>query len=751
MRKLLYSRKAHFLLLLALLLGAVHFSTSEGFVRKKLQYMVFDWFYEMKPRPAPDQVIIVDIDDESLKRIGQWPWPRPVLADIVTGLKAAGAKVVAFDGVLAEPDRTSPANLAALLEDDEALKSELAALPDHDAMLAEAIAQAGNFVSAFTYGSYEEQSGQPALKAGFKAPGDIRADLLAHASRFKTVARFLPALERAAAGNGSFMARPEIDGIIRRTGLLFSDGENLYPALSLEALRVAHGAPVTYSIVRTPPAEQGVIDTDYRLCLLARDPETGKGQCAYSEPPLDGDGMLWIRFRSFDRERDYFPAYKVIDPAFAADRARLAGKIVLMASSAEGLKDLRSSPLDLFIPGVEIHANVVEQILQGDYLIRPPLAEYAEVTFILFIGLLMILLAPVVNALLMAGLCAALTAASFYGAWHAYAHMGILFDPVYPAATILLIFILSTLLAYARTEAERRQVRQAFGFYISPAFMEELAKNPDKLKLGGETRDLTVMFTDIRNFTTISERMSPAALIHLMNDFLTPMSDLVMQSRGTIDKFMGDAMMAFWNAPLDDPDHARHACRAALQMSAALSPLNQKLAEQARAEGKTPLVLQAGIGINTGPAAVGNMGSRQRFAYSALGDTVNLASRLESQTKTYGVEILAGPATRAAVPDFAFLQLDLLRVKGKQEPVAVYALLGDEAYAARIEFSDMKGRHDALMNDYRAGRFAAALEELAGVPPGPLDGFYAMFRERLATLRDNPPPAWDGVFTAISK
>ncbi|HEY8191457.1 MAG TPA: adenylate/guanylate cyclase domain-containing protein, partial [Alphaproteobacteria bacterium] len=310
-------------------------------------------------------------------------------------------------------------------------------------------------------------------------------------------------------------------------------------------------------------------------------------------------------------------------------------------------------------------------------------------------------------------------------------------------------------LTYIRSEAERKQVRQAFGFYISPDFMKELTRDPDKLRLGGETRELSVMFTDIRGFTGISESMSPEALIQLMNDFLTPMSDLVMHNRGTIDKYMGDAMMAFWNAPLDDPDHARHACLSALKMNEALAPINEALRVRAEAERRPPLSLNAGIGINTGPASVGNMGSKQRFAYSALGDTVNLASRLEGQTKTYGVNILIGPQTRRQVPDFATLELDLLRVKGKKEPVHVYTLLGDEAFAASPSFTAWQQTHETMITQYRARDLNGAekmIEKCMELSGGTLAAFYNLYRERIAELRRSPPAAgWDGVFTATGK
>ncbi|MDB5490867.1 MAG: Adenylate cyclase, partial [Micavibrio sp.] len=367
--------------------------------------------------------------------------------------------------------------------------------------------------------------------------------------------------------------------------------------------------------------------------------------------------------------------------------------------------------------------------------------------FMAVIGLLIILLAPFAGAVVLAGLTMLLVGGIGYASWTIFLTHGLLLDPVYPSLTILALFVLASLLAYIRTESERKQVRTAFSHYISPDFMKELTDNPEKLKLGGEMRDLSVMFTDIRGFTSISEKLSPEALIHLMNDFLTPMSSLVMENRGTIDKYMGDAMMAFWNAPLDDPDHARHACITALKMNQALIPINENVKEQG-------IVLAAGIGIYTGRASVGNMGSRQRFAYSALGDTVNTASRLEGQTKAYGVSVLIGESTAAKVQDMALLELDLLRVKGKKEPVRIYTLIGDEVEAQTAAFKNLAERHGRMMAAYRAQDFDVALSlirECMG-QIDLMDGFYNIMADRIGEMQKHPTgDSWDGVYEATSK
>jgi adenylate cyclase len=360
-------------------------------------------------------------------------------------------------------------------------------------------------------------------------------------------------------------------------------------------------------------------------------------------------------------------------------------------------------------------------------------------------------LAPFIGAVSLGAAVAAIISGVFYASVTMF-HKGVLIDPVYPSLTIFVMFVLSSLLTYLRAEMERRAVKQAFGLYISPDYMKELTKNPDQLRLGGEIREISVMFTDIRGFTTISEQLPPAELIQLMNEFLTPMSDLVMSNKGTIDKYMGDAMMAFWNAPMEDKDHARNACITALAMNEALAPINAELAGRATGQGRPPIVLKAGIGVNSGPGAVGNMGSRQRFAYSVLGDTVNLASRLESQTKSYGVDILIGEETAKAVMDMEVLELDLLRVKGKTESARIYTLLG----RVRTErFEKLEPLHIEMLRLYRAGNFAeasGAIDSCVMWAPDHLYAYYAMMRERVSALQNQDPSSgWDGVFTAHSK
>ena len=752
MMKLLTHKWTHFLVLLALLFGAVYFSGSNHEFRKRLQYATFDTYNKIKPRPPSDRVAIIDLDEESLKVLGQWPWPRTVMGNLVTALNDLGAKVVAFDIVFAEPDRTSPSLIAKTLPSGAAydpVKSALEGLPDNDRLFAADIEKAGNVVTGFTRARPEETLRKPyqAAKPTFLVKD--KTSFMERTFAAPGIAENLPAFSMAAAGNGSFMATPDVDGIIRQVSLLVryppekmaGFEPELYPMLGLEALRVDINKKSRLIVAQKK--DKGALDTEYAIKI------------ANFEVPIESDGKIWVYYRHIDHS-EYISAHKLFDPTQKETlREKIKDKIVFIGTSAEGLRDIRSTPLDIFVPGVEVHVNVVEQILQGKFLKRPTIIGGVEAAIIGLAGLLIILFAPFMNVIILGVLTSGLMGCMFLGSWQMYKDMGILLDPVYPSMALSVLFLVSSLLSYIRSEAERQQVRQAFGLYISPVFMDEIAKNPDKLKLGGEVRDLTVMFTDIRSFTTISENLSPEELIHLMNDFLTPMSDLVMGNRGTIDKYMGDAMMAFWNAPLDDPDHARHACLVALKMNDALVPVNEQVKARALAEGRAPVLLNAGIGINTGPCSVGNMGSHQRFAYSALGDAVNLSSRLESQTKVYGVNILIGEETARAVPDLATLEMDLIQVKGKDKPVRIFTLIGDESAAAADDFKQWQTAHNGFLAAYRVADFGCAAQEMKtarDLSQGRLNAYYDMFGTRIAEYTKNPPPDdWGGVFVAKDK
>ena len=745
--RLLTSQIFHTALLLVLLFMAVFFSLVHTRWHEQIRNFTFDYYNIIKPREGSNDVVIVDIDEASLSKVGQMPWPRTVMAELVKNLDEMGAKVITFDIVFAEPDRTSPWAVSEVFKNQpgfEDLTARFSALPDNDALFGIEIGEAGNVVTGFSF-TNENTEITPVQKGIFRGK-----NLEKYVPKLAGASANLKTIERFSAGNGSFYVATDTDGIIRRVPMLVghekprSKMTGIYPSLALETVRVYNG-------------EKGGVVLIGNEKYAEYDPgrfgiegiKMGKSDFMI---PTNARGEFIVYFAPSNRDW-YIPAHTILDKSVPLEKIK--DKIVLIGTSAVGLKDVRSTPLNTFVSGVEVHLNIIDQILHGQFLSRSLEAEGFEALVILTTGLFIIVFAPFIGVVSQTVIVTGVIAALIYAGWYAFSALGMLVDISYPSLSVLAILMLSSVLTYIRSERERRAVRQAFGLYISPDFMKELTADPDKLRLGGEIRDLTVMFTDIRSFTTISEGLAPEELIQLMNDFLTPMSDLVMQNRGTIDKYMGDAMMAFWNAPLDDTYHARNACRAALGMQAALEPINARIRTRALAEGRPATLLNCGIGINTGPCAVGNMGSKQRFAYSTLGDAVNLASRLEGQTKTYDVHILVGESTVKQAPDFAFIEIDLVQVKGKNLPVNVYTLIGDEVVARGQEFQSWCTAHESMLKAYRARDFEGAFklisicEEKSG---GKLETLYALYSERTITMMKNPPPAdWNGVYEAKTK
>ncbi len=706
---------------------------------------VFDYYQRLAPRVYQEvPVRIIDIDDESLAKVGlQWPWPRPVVADMVAQLANAGAAAIVFDVVFAEPDRTSPAQVARIWQQyagADAVADRLTDLPDHDAMLADIIGQAATVVTGFVL--VEEANRQkPRPRAGFATAGDNPRQYLP--GDFQGAIITLPAFEQAAAGNGSFNFFPGRDLVVRSVPLLVRLGDQLLPSIAAEGLRVAQGAR-SYVVKASGASGETAFGANSGVTAL---------KIGNYEVPTNAAGELPVHFTAPVPQR-YLPAWKLLDGS--ADAALLEGHIVLIGTSAAGLRDIRPSPVNPVMPGVEAHAQAIEQVLLGHYLLRPDWSEGLEwlVTILLGAGLILLLLR---GGALWAALFGAGTIALAIGlSWYGYRVHLLLVDPVSPSLAGFMVYLSGSLVGYLRSEAEKRQVRGTFSRYVSPALVEQLAAHPERIKLGGETRVMTFLFCDIRGFTGVSEQYkgNPQGLTRLINRFLTPMTNVILNRQGTIDKYMGDCIMAFWNAPLDDPQHADHACAAALRMFERLDELNATLEAEAQAAGKPFVPIHIGVGLNTGECVVGNMGAKQRYDYSVLGDAVNLASRLEGQSKTYGVDVVVGEATRAAAPGWATLELDLIAVKGKTEAVRIFALLGPADLAADAAFQALDRAHQAMLAAYRRQDWAAveaALPVLRQQRAG-LDDLYDLYAERVALFRAEPPgESWDGVFRATSK
>ncbi|MCW5745173.1 MAG: adenylate/guanylate cyclase domain-containing protein [Alphaproteobacteria bacterium] len=717
----------------------------------RLRNFAFDTFQRLKPRTYDPQwnVRIIDVDEASLAAYGQWPWPRDRIAKLVDKLSEQGAAVIAFDVLFAEPDASSwhrrVRELIAYV-DPETVQRIANAVQDNDRLLADAFAHA-NVVTAYAFDVAERPSRPPALKHGYAISGEDPQRFL---DRYPSVVSTLPLLEAGAKGNGGITPDTDIT-VIRRVPLLLRlQGQpHVYPALGMEAVRVALGAS-TY--VARGATSGGDLPWLARVLSVF---EEGVQSIKVGDRivPTDKNGNLLLYDSGHQAER-FISAKDVLEGR--VPKEKIEGSILFVGTSAAGLKDIRNTAVDSGIPGVEIHAQLVEQIFTDTFLSRPFFAGVVEGAFLLVAGIVFVFVMPRLSAGWKTGLGIAGVALGIGVPWFLFDKQQILVDPIYSPATLALIYAASSASSFMLTERERAQIRGAFGLYLSPDVVEELARNPERLQLGGEERELTVMFTDVRGFTTISEQFDPQGLTRFMNRFLTPMTNIILAERGTIDKYMGDAIMAFWNAPLDVPDHAVHACHAALAMQARLKELNVEWREQAHHEGRNHIPVNIGIGLNTGFASVGNFGSDQRFTYSVLGDDVNLASRLEGQCKGYGVSIIAGDDTKQRAPSFAFVELDLIKVKGKTEPERMFALIGDAAMRESEEFRALLAAHEAFIIEYRAGNFAEARRKATAAKEraeavGWSCTYYDHMRKRLKALVAAPPAIWDGVYEAKEK
>jgi adenylate cyclase len=697
---------------------------------------IFDLYQRLRPSQNTQRpVVIVDIDEESLKAHGQWPWPRTLVARLVDRIAEAGAVAVGFDIIFAEPDGRSPAAYAeAMPELPEAARQALTALPSNDSKLAASFGHVPVVVAMALLRELRGAKAAPVKAASIATRGgDPRPYLIGAPGLLANV----PELQRAARGAGLVTHYPEFDGVVRRVPAIYRVAQTVYPTMAIELIRIAAGGRTM--VVRT--GEDGV------ETVIIGGPDGSSIAI-----PTDQRGRIWVRASRHDPKR-YVSARDVLAGTVGKDR--LEGRLVIIGTSAVGLLDIKSTPIERGMPGVEVHAQLIENILFKDHISRPFYADAVEFFVAVALALILIALLPALGAMrtLMTGV--ALVGIAVAAAWIAFAARGLLFDLSFPLAASFIVYFALTFLNYLREERQRRWVRSAFTRYLSPEVVTELAKNPARLNLGGEMREMTLLFSDIRGFTGISEGLDAARLTQFMNRYLTPMTDAIMAAKGTVDKYMGDAIMAFWNAPLDDAEHARHACRAALTMQERLAALNAALTAEAEAAGKSFSPVVNGIGLNTAVCCVGNMGSEQRFDYSVLGDGVNLASRLEGQTKAYSVPILVGEETRAKAADFALLEIDLIRVKGKRAPARIFALLGGPEMAQSEAHRALEGAQTAFLAAYRAAQWDQAETALAAVRAAggeKLAALCALYAERIAEFRrDPPPPDWDGVFTAETK
>jgi adenylate cyclase len=702
---------------------------------EELRLRSFDFFQTTSPRDsAVRPVVIVDIDESSLSAFGQWPWPRTILADLLTRLYEWQAAAIAFDVIFPEPDRSSLNEAVKHFRDlDDDTRGRLLHLPSNDEVFAQAIGRGNVVLGQAGINAFHPRSLEKPPETAFATVGpDPSPYLIA----FPYILRNLPKLEQAAVGHGLISIRTERDGMVRRVPIVMQAEDKIVPALTLDLLRVATGSST----------------------IMIRTDESGIQSVAVPglELPTDRNGRIWVYFGPHDKAR-FVSAKDVVEGNVAPER--FAGKLVLVGTSAIGLLDVKTTPVLSAMPGVEVHAQLLEAALTNSLLVAPSYAIVVEMIGALIGGGVLALLAPAASVLMLFA-SAALAAAAFVAAsWILFSRYQMLFDATFPLIATLSVYMSMVLMGYFREQLDRRRIRSAFAQYLSPTLVEQLANSPQRLVLGGEERVITVLFSDVRGFTTIAEtyKDNPHGLTTLMNRFLTPLTNAIMARNGTIDKYMGDAVMAFWNAPLDDPAHESDACHAALDMLERVDALNQEREREASTSGTRFVPIKIGIGINTGRCTVGNMGSDLRFQYTVMGDSVNLASRLEGQTKAYGLPILIGSRTAAAVAEqFALLEIDSIRVKGKTEAEVIYAIVGRADVAESPEFRSLQDHWAMLRVCYHKQDWTGALKmidlchcecERLG-----LVGLIDAYADRMRRLEQrSPTPEWDGVFTAETK
>jgi adenylate cyclase len=652
----------------------------------RLRHAIFDAYQHWQPRGSHTSAVrVIDIDEESLARLGQWPWPRSRLAELLERAHALGARALALDISLAEPDRTAPRHLAEQWGSDTELAAALRALPDPDERLAAALERlpvATGFILTARPGGRV-----PRAAAGFAIAGDDPGPRLpSYAGAVAT----LPPLERAARGNGALNFTPDADGVVRRLPLLLRLGDALYPSLVAEALRLAEGA--RSHLVRCSGS---------RLSL----------RIGSRELAIDSEGQAWLHYTPSERER-FLPAWRVLGEELPP--GALAGAIAFVGSSAAGLRDLRFTPLGEAVAGVEIHAQLVEQVLDGSLLARPDWARSLEAVAALAVGLalvaLVLRLGPLGSALAAFGAVAALG----LGSWLGFARARLLLDPGIPALTAAAAFLACFVPRQLQRERERRWIRRAFSSYISRNLVNHLLANPEALRLGGERRECSFVLTDLEDFTRLVESSAPEQLVALLNEYLEGVVEIALRLEGTLDRVVGDAVAVLFSAPVEQSDHAPRALRCALEIDRFSRALREAKLRAGLAFGRTR------IGVHSGIVTVGNVGGRGMLDYRALGDPINTAARLEGVNRLLGTRVCVSGETAVRCPDFLGRPVGRLLLKGRRQPIEAFEPLdpGEERTPAQ----------QAYLAAYRlleAGD-PAALGALSALSDDPVAAFHAM-------------------------
>ncbi|OWW18770.1 CHASE2 domain-containing protein [Noviherbaspirillum denitrificans] len=720
---------------------------------ERLDVLAYDMRMRVQKGELDPRVVIVDIDEKSIAEVGRWPWSRNVIAKLIETLdQKYFVKSVSFDVIFSEVDTSSGfgtleglarkefRDISGFAERVRALKPRF----DYDHHLAAALDGRPTVLGYFL-------SNEPdaITKGKLPAPAFTTTDLGGReidSARYKAYAGNLEELQVAAKGGGFMNPTQDPDGTIRRLSLLARVGDQYYESLALATARVGLGASRIKPIFFTEE-ETRLSGEEHRTygALKALHLNT-KPKPTYI--PLERNMTALINYRGRGGPRGgqyrYVSAVDVLQEKVPMDH--LADTIVLVGTTSAGLKDLRPSPVNTDYPGVEMHANIISSIMDGTFKQEPDFVIGLQLTQVLVIGIVLGLLLPLLSPLL--SILASLGAmAAVVGANLAMYQQ---LNWVVPIAVSLLLvaalFIFNIAWGYLFEYRKGRAMVNLFGEYVAPELVAEMAANPENYNMEGESRELTVLFCDVRGFTTISEGLDPNALREYINIYLTAMSEDIRGNRGTLDKYIGDAVMAFWGAPVELPDHASRAVATALKMQATAKALNKDFI----ARDWPPLKI--GIGLNTGEMRVGDMGSKIRRAYTVMGDAVNLSSRLEGITKVYGAGVAVGEATKAAAPQFAYRELDRVRVKGKNEPVPIFEPLALDTELDPALRAEVEKWHEALalVRAQEWDKAEALLNTLLAAHPDSV--LYTLYLQRIAHFRKDPPGAdWDGVTTFETK
>lgn len=682
---------------------------------------------QMKPSGT---VVIVDIDDKSLKAEGRWPWPRSKLAQLVDKLRDNGAAVIAFDIFFPESEIGVDQRLEEILQQNNVsinfikpLLQKYAPLFDEDEVLAKSIANSPSVLSFSLLLRKETQNDlpPPILLLTKEQLSELN---IFHAPGYVSN---IPIIQNAAKATGFINVFPDEDGIVRRVPLLLQYGERIYPGLALRAYLAFLDAKME---LYTPSYNDRIILEGVKVGTKII--------------PTDNKGLALIPFVGHSYTLPYYSAIDVLQGKLPADA--LLGKVVFIGTSATGLGDLQPTSIQSPYPGVEIQASLVDGMIRNDFSSTPSWTLGATVTITLILGLIAVFVFPRLTPKKLLVVFIVFPMAMLYLNNLFWSQTGLIISLLVPVLLIMALAIVNFSYGYLFETRRRDELKAMFGQYVPEAHIDEMLKTKGTFALHGEDREMTVMFSDICNFTTLAEKMNAVELVDLLNQYFTPMTEIIYKYVGTIDKYVGDMIIAFWGAPLADHDHSYHAIRAALEMQSCLSQLRRMEAMQKWPE------IKMGIGINTGHMSVGDMGSRYRRNYTVMGDSVNLASRVEGLTRYYGVDIIVTESTQQSQPKFVYRKLDLVKVKGKHNAIAIYEVIGIESLVSSAVKQELEKYHQAL-ELYLKQQWERSLQIFTQLhQTDPKKKIYSIYIERIQAFITNPPPAeWDGVFVHKEK